>query len=78
MKELTLKEATDLGYDRKIFEEYTKTEVLKNTLTYQDFIRDDIDFAFVTRGKKSNLYRKQRDYAYMGGVYAGKIKDKKQ
>ena len=58
--EKTEEEARKLGYDKRIF--YLEDrDFIFNSITYEHFIRDDIDFVVVKRGKKFSLMRKSKD-----------------
>lgn len=57
------------GYTKLIFSEYDTEANVKDTHTYQDFLRDKIDFVIVENGNKINLMR-QRDYnTRQGGLH---------
>jgi len=53
-------EATRLGYDKAIFS-FEDKEFILGCHTYQEFIRDEIDFVLVKKNNKFNLFRKSKD-----------------
>ncbi len=60
---MTEKTAKSRGYTKLIFNTYGKEADVKATHTYQDFLRDKVDFVIVKKGNKINLMRKKRDYS---------------
>ena len=54
-------EAEILGFNRKMFSSFEQEDFIFGSNTYQDFIRDKVDFVIIELNNKFNLMRKSKE-----------------